>query len=223
MSAVVSIHTVAMDAHIIKGRLEAEGIPAFLSDDQYITMDWSLSLALGGVKVMVPEAYKDSAFQIVQFTEDDKYLISNLDSDALVENAAANFVPEVSIKCPRCNGQNISKVEWMRKLSLLVLFGVHAPIAFSQRFYCCDDCSHVFREGGNGFTNFMYKLVLGLSILLALLMLFISPLSDSQGVSYLSGSSDQDMIFYLEETPADWQDDEFFEYENPMEDAAIDE
>ena len=55
MSAVVSVHTVAMDAYIIKGRLEAEGIPAFLSDDQYITMDWSLSLALGGVKVMVPE------------------------------------------------------------------------------------------------------------------------------------------------------------------------
>lgn len=56
-NSIVSVHTIAMDAHIIKRRLEAEGIPAYLTDDQYITMDWMFSQALGGVKVRAPNAY----------------------------------------------------------------------------------------------------------------------------------------------------------------------
>ena len=42
------------EAHIAQKRLRDSGIPAFLKNEHTISIDWLLSQALGGVKVMVP-------------------------------------------------------------------------------------------------------------------------------------------------------------------------
>ena len=39
---------------LLKGKLEADGIPAVLKDQETIVMDWMLSNALGGIKLIVP-------------------------------------------------------------------------------------------------------------------------------------------------------------------------
>src|SRR5262245_3733301 len=41
------------EAHALKMRLEAAGIPAYLADAELVAMDWLLSNAVGGVKVQV--------------------------------------------------------------------------------------------------------------------------------------------------------------------------
>mgnify|MGYP006281632873 CR=1 FL=1 len=43
------------DAHIAKGRLEAEGIPAELADAHLVQTDWLYSAAVGGIKLQVAE------------------------------------------------------------------------------------------------------------------------------------------------------------------------
>jgi hypothetical protein len=43
------------EAHLIRSRLEAEGIHAYLDNELTIAMDWLLSNAIGGVKVLVAE------------------------------------------------------------------------------------------------------------------------------------------------------------------------
>ena len=39
---------------LLKSKLEADGIPAMLTDQETIVMDWMLSNALGGIKLIVP-------------------------------------------------------------------------------------------------------------------------------------------------------------------------
>ena len=209
MSLVVSTHTVAIDAHIVKGRLEAEGIPAFLSEDQHITMDWSLSLALGGVKVRVPEAYKDSALEILQLTEDDEYQLGKFDREALTEEVEAKLVPEIPPECPKCSSSEISKVNWMRSLSLVVIFLFHTPIAFSQRYNRCDDCRYAFRVGKRGLGDFIFQVFWVLSFLLALLMILGWPVSDFSNSSYLSRSNGADMTFFSDTPMTDGAGEEF--------------
>ena len=41
------------DAHIVLGRLAAEGIQATLFDDHMVQMDWLYAIALGGIKLRV--------------------------------------------------------------------------------------------------------------------------------------------------------------------------
>lgn len=45
-----------VDAHIALGRLQAEGIPATLADENLVQTDWLYSIAVGGIKLQVADA-----------------------------------------------------------------------------------------------------------------------------------------------------------------------
>jgi hypothetical protein len=53
------------DAHIAKGRLEAEGLSPVLGDSHLVQTDWLYSAALGGIKLQVPESEAESARRIL--------------------------------------------------------------------------------------------------------------------------------------------------------------
>lgn len=48
-------------AYIAKGRLEAEGIPCLIADENLVQADWFYSLAVGGIKVQVEEEFVSRA------------------------------------------------------------------------------------------------------------------------------------------------------------------
>ncbi|RJQ49565.1 MAG: hypothetical protein C4528_00130 [Gammaproteobacteria bacterium] len=48
-------------AHIAKGRLEAEGIPAVLADEHLVQADWLYSPAVGGIKLQVEAEFAGRA------------------------------------------------------------------------------------------------------------------------------------------------------------------
>ncbi len=54
-----------MNLHILKGRLEAEGIPAFIADEEVVTMNWLYSTALGGVRLQVWRQDAERAAEIL--------------------------------------------------------------------------------------------------------------------------------------------------------------
>ena len=54
------------DAHIAKGRLEAEGIPVFIVHEHHIWANWIYSQALGGVKLQVPTNYAEEALKVIR-------------------------------------------------------------------------------------------------------------------------------------------------------------
>lgn len=51
--------------HVIKGRLETEGIPCFAKDEHTVTTNPFYSLALGGIKLQVREEDAPEALRIM--------------------------------------------------------------------------------------------------------------------------------------------------------------
>jgi hypothetical protein len=55
-----------LEAEMLRGRLETEGVPAMVADAQIVQTNVLYKLAVGGVRVMVPEAYLAQAREIVR-------------------------------------------------------------------------------------------------------------------------------------------------------------
>lgn len=53
------------DAYIALGRLQAEGIPCMLADQNLVQTDWLYSIAVGGIKLMVDSAHLDQALRVL--------------------------------------------------------------------------------------------------------------------------------------------------------------
>jgi predicted RNA-binding Zn-ribbon protein involved in translation (DUF1610 family) len=126
---VAQVYTNYIDANIIMGRLEEEGINCWLKDENTVTIDPILTNAVGGIKLMVPESQADRAFDLLrQFrTEQQSHL-----------------------KCPRCGSSNIDLVTTPRKASnwLGVIIGLlFTNYALStDKVYHCFECGFEFEE-----------------------------------------------------------------------------
>lgn len=59
----------ALEAEMLRGCLESEGIPATLGDVQTVQTDTLLTVAMGGIRVMVPAPFADAARQTVEAFE----------------------------------------------------------------------------------------------------------------------------------------------------------
>ena len=94
----------SLEAEMLRGCLEAEGIPAMLGDAQTIQTDTLLTVALGGIRVMVPAPFADAARQTVEAFERGALAIDELPDDA--EPAA----PEAEVE--QTGGLRMSPLAW---------------------------------------------------------------------------------------------------------------
>jgi hypothetical protein len=67
MSEMVTVATFdnMPDAHIALGRLRAEGVDGILADEHLVQTDWLYSIAVGGIKLRVPEEQVPRALEIL--------------------------------------------------------------------------------------------------------------------------------------------------------------
>lgn len=68
-----------VQAYILQGRLQAEGIPVFLADSQLLQTNPLWTMAVGGVRVMVPEQLLGQAQEVMRALQEGRYA---LDEDA---------------------------------------------------------------------------------------------------------------------------------------------
>lgn len=102
----------SLEAEMLRGCLVAEGIPATLGDAQTIQTDTLLTLALGGIRVMVPASFADAA----RFTVD-AFERGALEIDELPADAPA-ALPEVETT----SEIKLSQIAWI--VLALVILGV---------------------------------------------------------------------------------------------------
>jgi len=57
--------TEVWEAHILRARLEAEGLMASIADEHLVAMDWFYSMAIGGVRVQVPVCELRRALEVL--------------------------------------------------------------------------------------------------------------------------------------------------------------
>ncbi|WP_396591424.1 DUF2007 domain-containing protein [Allomuricauda sp. R78024] len=108
------------DVQIIKGRLEAEGIPVFLKDENTINSDPLISGAIGGVKLQVYSTDKERAKAIY---------------DAIRNYATDNEGNPVV--CPNCKATK-SETYYSRNSIFYKLFPFFEP-----KKYKCAQCNFI--------------------------------------------------------------------------------
>jgi hypothetical protein len=125
----VSRQTNPLEAYIIRGRLEAEGLSAVVLFEQHIWAMWSYSNALGGVRVLVPLSEYEAAQGVMNALDDGEY-----------EDLLLRAHPVSVTTCPRCGSQNTAPHEWLWKIALAVLFLTPFVLPYTTHLYSCDDC-----------------------------------------------------------------------------------
>jgi hypothetical protein len=90
------------EASMAKNRLEAEGIPAFLADEQTVGNLWQMGPALGGVKLLVPDDCIQKAMDVLT-TPPDEQVFSGAETDAPSDLDSQAI--QAARTCPRCGNQ----------------------------------------------------------------------------------------------------------------------
>jgi DNA-directed RNA polymerase subunit RPC12/RpoP len=126
---VAQIYSNYIDANIIMGRLQEEGINCWLKDENTVTIDPILTNAVGGIKLMVSESQADRTFELLKQFRQEQQLI---------------------LKCPRCGSANVEFVTTPKKASNWIgaIFGfLTMTFALSgDKVYHCFDCGFEFEE-----------------------------------------------------------------------------
>jgi len=91
----------ALEAEMLRGCLQAEGIPATLGDVQTVQTDTLLTVAMGGIRVMVPTPFADAARQTVEAFERGALAIDELPSDAEAPLAVVEAEPAAPLRLSR--------------------------------------------------------------------------------------------------------------------------
>lgn len=115
------------EAHMLRLRLEAGGVPAYIQDENMVQTDWLLSNAIGGVRVQVGDDDVEEAKAILQ--------------DPGCERESTGMPP-----CPKCRSTNTAPDTLPRRLSFLSLLVAGFPFLFSRTRWRCAECSSVWDE-----------------------------------------------------------------------------
>lgn len=125
-------------ARILQSRLEAEGIPCSLKDEQTVTMYWFWSNAVGGVKLQVFEKDKERAEQVIRELEDAAQEESATpgfwDDEALEQLDPANRI------CIHCGSKNTRKNDYQKKAAAWSILLLGFPLLFRSEKWHCFHC-----------------------------------------------------------------------------------
>lgn len=108
------------DVQVLKGKLESEGIPVFLRDENTLNTDPLISSAIGGVKLQVNKRDRQKAMEI--YNEIRNYAMDEQGNPVV---------------CPNCKSQR-SEAYYSRRGLLNKLF----PF-FEKRKYKCTNCNMI--------------------------------------------------------------------------------
>lgn len=127
----IATFTYSSEAQIIKGRLEADGIDVFLSDNFTIDTDPLVSNAIGGVKLRVKTEDVEKA----------KALLKSIEQYSVDEEGNP-------IICPNCSKAEVkmySTVKDFKSFFSFILGLIVGTLPFSARYrYKCDNCNYEF-------------------------------------------------------------------------------
>jgi hypothetical protein len=114
----------AIDAHIAKSKLDAYGIPCFLTEENMANLYPGQSLYAFKIRLHIFATDRERAIQV-------------LTTESLSINTEAPIV------CPRCQSHKVERVFPKNKADTLVfiLFGVFLP---HRKVNHCLDCDHEF-------------------------------------------------------------------------------
>lgn len=76
-------HLEPLEAQILRARLQADGIPAYLLGDQHVQANWLHAIALGGVRLQVRARDEVQAVRILEALQRGDYELSEQEIERL--------------------------------------------------------------------------------------------------------------------------------------------
>jgi hypothetical protein len=116
------------EAHLLRMRLEAGGVPAFVLDENMVQMDWLYSNAIGGVRLQIAEEDAERAREIL-------------------EEEPAEELPSDRPVCPSCGSLETGIDETPRRITFLTILLCGVPLFFPRQRWKCAECQATWREG----------------------------------------------------------------------------
>lgn len=116
------------EAHLLRMRLEAGGVRAFIQDENLIQLHWLYSNAIGGVRVQIAEADREQAIEILNEKQDHE------PPDA------------VNRSCPYCGSTDVGPDELPRRIAFAIMIALSFPMLFGKTKYRCASCQKKWHE-----------------------------------------------------------------------------
>ena len=129
-------------AHIVKAKLETEGIKCVLIDENTVTIQWHIASAIGGIKLKV--AYVDvvHANHILEVTEQEAYAESQTPG-FWDEEDMEQLNPDNRI-CIHCGSKNTRKDDFDKKPAFISWLFLGFPLFFKSEKWHCFHCGEKF-------------------------------------------------------------------------------
>jgi hypothetical protein len=126
----IAIFNDYLAASFAKQKLEHNEITCYLADEHTVQMQWTLSNAIGGIKLRVLKEEKEKALQILNEKEEELAVDHQIESDGKKE-----------LICPKCKSNNTASDKISKKVAgwSWLIIGAPLPITIikSHRcFYC---------------------------------------------------------------------------------------
>jgi hypothetical protein len=136
MLITIATFTNPLEAHIVRGRLQAEGIETWVAHEHHIWANWFLSTALGGVKLQVRPEDVQQAGEILRQEQAGDY-------ETLVEETGKEDA-EPRPTCPACGSEDITPIRRSGRLSLFIVWLSSLPLPYSSVTMACRSCGHTW-------------------------------------------------------------------------------
>lgn len=123
-----------VEAHLARTKLESEGIPCVVGDENLVGIYSFLSNAVGGVKLKVPSYAVEQARDALR------------PRPHLVVLAEDDDGAEGEMACPRCRSYDVYYRRYSRRMAgfFILLFGFLVP--WRDRRWTCKQCGYEWKE-----------------------------------------------------------------------------
>ncbi len=122
----IATFTKPEDAHLLRMRLEASGVQAFIQDENTIQADWLFSNAVGGVRVQIAD---EDVAAVKEFLAEDTGIPAAADAPC----------------CPKCGSTAIERERFSRRFAYLSLLLFAFPLVFVRRRLRCTSCLYTWK------------------------------------------------------------------------------
>lgn len=132
--ATIGTFSQSAEAHVLKTKLESEGIPAFVGDEHTVTMNWLYSNAIGGVRLQVRESDVEKALEILGLKGEELSLeVDELDDE------------DEEPHCPNCNSSLINYQKYAKRGLFASWLLLGFPLPFLKKKWICEDCDYEWK------------------------------------------------------------------------------
>ncbi len=127
-----------VEAHLARTKLESEGIPCVVGDEHLVRVDWFLSNAVGGVKLMVPRSEVERARDALR------------PRPRLVVVSDRGEPVDGEMICPRCRSDDVYYSRYNLRMAGIFILLLGFLIPWRDRRWACTQCGYQWKEAARG-------------------------------------------------------------------------